>query len=204
MDKTLKSLKVVIVFNHPYEGSFCNAILQSVSKGLKEANHEIDLIHLDKDNFNPVMTAADLKAFRDKKPIDIKVIEYEKRIKAADHLILIFPIWWELMPALMKGFVDKVIFPGVAYDYTNSNNTLMKPLWTNIKSVTMITTMNTPNWLYWLLFGNAIKKAMMLGTFWKMGYKNRKWISFNQVKMVSQEKREKWLHSIENRFRGLK
>lgn len=197
-------MKVVIVFNHPYEGSFCNAILHSVSKGLKEADHEIDLIHLDKDNFNPVMTAEDLRAFRDKNPVDPKAIEYQKRIKSADHLILIFPIWWELMPALMKGFVDKVIFPGVAYDYTNSSNTLMKPLWINIKSVTMITTMNTPYWLYWLLFGNAIKKAMMLGTFWKMGYKNRKWISFNQVKMVSREKREKWLLNLENKYRKYK
>jgi NAD(P)H dehydrogenase (quinone) len=197
-------MKAVIIFNHPYEGSFCNAILNSVSKGLKEANYEMDLIHLDKETFNPAMTANDLKAFRDKKPVDLKVIEFDARIKNADHLIFIFPIWWELMPALMKGFVDKVIFPGVAYDYTNANNTLMKPLWKNIKTVTMITTMNTPNWLYWSLFGNAIKKAMMLGTFWKMGYKNRKWISFNQVKFVSREKREKWLARLENKFKELK
>ena len=112
-------MKAVIVFNHPYEGSFCNAILNAVSKGLKGANYEIDLIHLDKENFNPAMTANDLKAFRDKKPVDPKVIEYDSRIKNADHLIFIFPIWWELMPALMKGFVDKVIFPGVAYDYSD-------------------------------------------------------------------------------------
>lgn len=197
-------MKVIIVFNHPYEGSFCNAILETVSNGLKNANHEIDLIHLDKDHFDPVMTAEDLKAFRNQKPIDPQVIDYGRRIKNADHLVLIFPIWWELMPALMKGFVDKVIFPGVAYDYTNANNTLMKPLWTNIKGITMITTMNTPRWLYWLLFGNPIKKAMILGTFWKMGYKNRKWISFKQVKMVSRKKREFWLRSIEKQIFRMK
>ncbi|MBB3840041.1 putative NADPH-quinone reductase [Runella defluvii] len=196
-------MKVVIVFNHPYDGSFCNAILQAALKGLQRASHEIDLIHLDKDNFNPIMTSADLKAFRDKKPVDPKVIEYKERLEKADHLVFIFPIWWELMPALMKGFVDKVIFPGVMYDYTNAGNTLMQPLMPNIKSVTMITTMNTPKWLYWSLFGNAIKKAMMLGTFWKMGYKNRKWISFNQVKMVTQEKRQQWLSQIEHKFSSL-
>lgn len=193
-------MKVAIVFNHPYDGSYCNAILTSVTKGLQRGQHEIDLIHLDKDNFNPIMTSADLKAFRDKKPVDPKVIEYKERLEKADHLVFIFPIWWELMPALMKGFVDKVIFPGVMYDYKDASNTFMKPLMNNIKSVTMITTMNTPNWAYWLLFGNAIKKAMMLGTFWKMGYKNRKWISFNQVKMVTQEKRTKWLIDLENKF----
>lgn len=197
-------MKVVIVFNHPYEGSFCNAILQAVTNGLNKGSHQIDLIHLDKDKFNPVMTAGDLKGFRDKKPIDPKVIEYSDKIKNADHLVFIFPIWWELMPAMTKGFVDKVIFPGVAYDYTNKENTRMKPLWDNLKGVTMITTMNTPNWLYWLLFGNAIKKAMILGTFWKIGFKNRKWISFNQVKMVTQEKRQQWLSQIEHKFSSLK
>ncbi len=196
-------MKIAIVFNHPYEGSYCNAILSAVTKGLQNANHEIDLIHLDNDNFNPVMTSADLKAFKDKKPVDKKVMEYKLRLEQADHLIFIFPIWWELMPALTKGFIDKVIFPGVAYDYTNASNTLMKPLFTKLKAVTLITTMNTPGFLYRLLFGNAIKKAMLLGTFWKMGYKNRKWISFNQVKMVSQEKRTKWLTELENKFSKL-
>ena len=196
-------MKVAIVFNHPYDGSFCNAILQSVTAGLTKGGHEIDLIHLDKDQFDPVMKAEDLKAFRDKKATDPKVLEYSSRIANADHLIFIFPIWWELMPAMTKGFVDKVIFPGVAYDYTNAGNTRMKPLWSNLKGVTMITTMNTPNWLYWILFGNAIKKAMMMGTFWKIGFKNRKWISYNQVKSVSQAKREKWLTVLENNFAAL-
>lgn len=197
-------MKVVIIFNHPYDGSFCNAILKSVTNGLTRANHQIDLIHLDKDNFNPVMTEGDLKAFRDKNPIDTKVIEYNNKIKNADHLVFIFPIWWELMPAMTKGFVDKVIFPGVAYDYTNASNTRMKPLWENIKGVTMITTMNTPNYLYWLIFGNAIKKAMLLGTFWKIGFKNRKWISYNSVKMVSLDKRINWLTKLENKFASMK
>jgi putative NADPH-quinone reductase len=143
------------------------------------------------------MTAQDLKAFRDKKAIDPKVIEYKQRLEKADHVIFIFPIWWELMPAMMKGFIDKVIFPGVAYDYINGSNTRMKPLLTNIKGVTVITTMNTPKILYRIIFGNPIQKALMIGTFWKLGYKNRKWISFNMVKQVSIEKRKLWLSKLE-------
>jgi NAD(P)H dehydrogenase (quinone) len=197
-------MKVVIVFNHPYDGSYCNAILQAATAGLRKANHEIDVIHLDKDGFNPVMTSADLNAFRLQKAIDPQALAYNERIKDADHLVFVFPIWWELMPAMMKGFVDKVIFPGLAYTYKDTSNTYMKPLWTNVKGITIMTTMNTPNWAYWLLFGNAIKKALLLGTFWKTGYKNRKWISFNQVKMVSAEKRKNWLVDIEKRFENLK
>jgi putative NADPH-quinone reductase len=197
-------MKVVIVFNHPYDQSYCNAILNSVIIGLQKGNHEVDVIHLDKEGFNPVMTAADLKAFRDKKAIDPKVIEFGDRIKDAGHLIFIFPIWWELMPALTKGFIDKVIFPGVAYEYKTEANTTMKPLWTKINGVTMITTMNTPQIAYWGIFGNAIQRAVMRGTFWKTGFSNRKWIGFNMVKWASPEKRKKWLTKIETRFASLK
>jgi NAD(P)H dehydrogenase (quinone) len=192
-------MKVVIVFNHPYSGSYCNAILDSVMKGLQKANHEIDLIYLDKEGFNPVMTAEDLKAFRDREPIDPQVIAYKQRLEQADRLVFIFPIWWELMPALTKGFIDKVIFPGAAYDY-KSNGYGMFPLFKKIKGVTVITTMNTPRLLYRLIFGNAVKKALLTGTFWKTGYKNRKWIHLTGVKSASVEKRRKWLEQIEKRF----
>ncbi len=196
-------MNVVIVFNHPYEGSFCNAVLQAVTRGLRRGHHEVDVIHLDEDGFNPVMTAADLSAFRARAPSDPHVLAYQARLARADHLIFIFPIWWELMPALTKGFVDRVIFPGAAYDYANADNTRMRPRWARLKGVTVITTMNTPGWLYGLVFGNAIKKALVLGTFWKMGYRHVKWLSFNRVKAVPKAKRERWLLETERRFASL-
>ncbi len=94
------------------------------------------------------------------------------------------------MPALMKGFIDKVIFPGIAYQYKDTGLG-MYSLLDNLKGVTMITTMNTPpSFAYRLLFGNAIKKAMLLGTFWKIGVKNRKWINYAQVKPASDKKND--------------
>ena len=194
-------MKTIIVFNHPYQGSYCNALLNAATNGLQKAGHEIDLIHLDNDAFNPVMTAADLKGFRDGTPQDPQVINYRERIAEADHLVMLFPIWWELMPAMTKGFIDKVIFPGVAYDYENSGRfPKMIKRWNKLKSVTVITTMNTPSLVYRLMFGNAIKKAVFSGTFWKLGFKNRRWISYNMVKFVSDAKRTKWLDQLEKRF----
>ena len=197
-------MHVVIVFNHPYHGSYCNAVLQAVSAGLQKANHSVDLIHLDNECFNPVMTAQDLQGFINSTPVDPKVLEYRVRLSAADHLIFIFPIWWELMPAMMKGFIDKVIFPGVAYDYDKRGKyPKMVKKFTALNGITLVTTMNTPSFFYRLLFGNAIKKAFFTGTFWKMGYKNRKWISLNMVKFVKEEKRKKWLTDMEVRFGAL-
>lgn len=192
-------MRTVIVFNHPYEGSFGNAILNAVTKGLKGANHEIDLMHLDNDRFNPVMSKADLKGFVEHKPVDPQVIDYNERLEKADHLIFIFPIWWDLMPAMTKGFVDRVLTPGVVYDHHPRGFGLV-PLLKNLKGVTVITTMNKPKIMYSLLIGNLIRKAMIKSVFKTMGYKNLKWISYNMVKSVSQEKRVKWLTDIEIRF----
>ena len=150
------------------------------------------------------MTAQDLQGFINSAPVDPKVLEYRGRLSAANHLIFIFPIWWELMPAMMKGFIDKVIFPGVAYDYDKSGKyPKMVKKFTALNGITLVTTMNTPSFFYRLLFGNAIKKAFFTGTFWKMGYKNRKWISLNMVKFVKEEKRKKWLADMEVRFGAL-
>lgn len=83
-------MTTVIVFNHAYNGSYCNAILSSVTFGLQKANHEVDLIRLDKDGFNPIITTQDLKGFVNRKPVDPKVIDYKERIGKVDHFDLYF------------------------------------------------------------------------------------------------------------------
>jgi NAD(P)H dehydrogenase (quinone) len=192
-------MRTVIVFNHPYEGSYCNAILKAVTKGLQKASHEVDLMHLDNDGFNPAMSLSDLKAFVEHKPIDPQVIEYSERLKKADHVIFIFPIWWDIMPASTKGFIDRVLSPGVVYDHHPRGFGLV-PLLKNLRSITVITTMNKPKIIYSLLIGNLIRKVMLRSVFKTMGYKNLNWISFTSVKAVSQEKRVKWLNNLEYSF----
>lgn len=192
-------MRTVIVFNHPYDGSYCKAILESVTKGLEKSSHEFDLIHLDKDQFNPRMTSADLKAFVEHSAVDPQVLDYQERIKKADHLIFIFPIWWDIMPATTKGFIDRVLSPGIAYDHHPRGFGLV-PLLKNLKSISIITTMNKPAIMYSLLIGNLIRKVMVKSVFKTMGYKNVDWISFTSVKSVSQQKRGQWLNELENKF----
>ena len=200
-------MKTLIVFNHPYEGSYCNAVLESAMKGLEDSGQPCDLIHLDKDGFNPVMNAAELKAFAQArrmgtealKGLDQKTLEYAERLQQAEHLVLIFPVWWELMPALMKGFIDKLIFPAIAYGY--KDNGMMRTILTNLQRVTIISTMNTSGPIYRFIFGNALRGALILGTFRKIGCKNVKWISLTRVKGVTQKKRMNWLLDIREYFK---
>lgn len=192
-------MNTLIVFNHPYDQSFCTAILQSVAKGIQTAGQHVDIIHLNQDNFNPRMTAEDLKGFVEYQSIDPQVLNYQKRIEQAQHLVFIFPIWWDIMPAATKGFIDRVLSPGFAYDHHPRGFGLV-PLLDNLKSITVITTMNKPKWMYSLILGNLIRKVMIRSVFKSMGYKNIHWISFNSVKRVSHETRVRWLQRLENHF----
>lgn len=195
-------MKTLIIYNHPYEGSYNHAILESVVKGISRAQGKYEVIDLDKENFNPVMTSADLLGFVKHQAVDPIAISYAEKIKEADYLVFIFPIWWEMMPALTKGFIDKVIYPGLTYDY-KENGISMVSLLPKLKATTVITTMNTPKIMYKLTYGNALKKAFIKGTFKKSGMKNVNWISLNMVKMSKVEKRQKWLKNIEQKFANM-
>ena len=127
-------------------------------------------------------------------------MDMARRFNESDELILLFPIWWGLMPAQMKGFIDKVMTPGLLYKHVSEFKLkLISDTW---KKVTVITTMNTPNFLYRTVFGNAIHFALKYSTFMKLGVKSYRWINLGSVKLKSQSKREGDLHRVEKAFRS--
>lgn len=199
-------MRTLFVFNHPYDGSFCNALLDAALNGVSRCGSESDIIHLDKDGFNPAMSSNDLRAFRLARNnpdgvlmmLDNKVIDYKIRLEKAQHLVFIFPIWWMLMPALTKGFIDKVIFPGVAYGYTPKGD-MRSRLW-NLKRVTVITTMASSADYYATLIGDAVWKALFNGTFTAIGVNNCRWMNFDKINEVSRDKRSSWLSEVEDYF----
>jgi putative NADPH-quinone reductase len=202
-------MKVALVIAHPYEGSFCRALLAAAEEGLRAAGHEADVIDLDAAGFNPVMTKRELGQFvrgRDpaalqREALDPQAVAFAARLNDCDHLALLFPIWWELMPALMKGFIDKVIFPGLFYRYEGER--LVK-LSSRLKGVTMVTTMNTPSLLYRWVFGGAIRFAVLRGVFWKLGVGGRRWLSFAMVKTAPEARRKAWLERTRRHFEALR
>lgn len=187
-------MNVMVIFDHPWSGSYCNAVLQQVINGLKRAGHQCDLLELHKDGFEPIMSERELSLYSKGKYSDPKVGEYQSRIEKAEHLFFIFPIWWEVMPAYLKGFCDKVFLNNWAYE---KKGRMPKGKLTFIKGATVITTMGTPGFLYRLKYGNAIEKAFIAGTLKFCGIKKVKWINLPSVDRVKPEKREGWLTEIE-------
>ena len=97
-----------IIFAHPWHGSFNKSILNSVTETLDKKKDEYTVIDLNKDKFNPVMTEEELALYSQGKSIDPLVEKYQEILKKTDEIILIFPIWWSSMPAILKGFFDKI------------------------------------------------------------------------------------------------
>ncbi|MDR2084594.1 MAG: NAD(P)H-dependent oxidoreductase [Bacteroidales bacterium] len=129
-----------IIFAHPWHRSFNKAILDTVIEALSEEYTEYQIIDLHKDNFNPVLSEEELIIFNEGKYIDPLVKKYQDMILMSNDLIFIFPDWWSSMPAILKGFFDKVFLKGFAYD--DSNNS-WKPLLKIPKSM-VITTSGQP------------------------------------------------------------
>ncbi|MEK5413969.1 NAD(P)H-dependent oxidoreductase [Paenibacillus sp. FSL L8-0708] len=155
------------------------------------------------DGFDPVMSHEELTAWRQKRTPDPLVANYQQRLIAADHIVFIFPIWWEAMPALTKGFLDKVFAKGIVYEETKPGRPF-KCLLPNIKGVSLLTVMNTPNFFYRWIFGNPITKILFRGTFRKMGIrKNLRWYNYAGMSDRSLEERVKHLDKTEQRFARL-
>lgn len=192
---------VMIIYVHPWSGSYCNAILQRVVKGLTSAGHHCDLLDLYNDGFDPIMSEKDLSLYSTGKYSDPKVGEYQRRIEKADHLFFIFPVWWEVMPAYLKGFCDKVFLNNWAYEKTGL---MPKGKLTTIKGATVITTMGTPGILYRLKYGNPVKGAFIIGTLKFCGIKKVKWINLSRVSDVKPQTRIKWLKNIEDHSSSLR
>lgn len=106
----------LVVYAHPYDGSFNKGILDTALLALKESGFNVVVEDLIKDKFYPVESASDLAAHVGKGPAAQDVLAYQARLKAADYLVLIYPIWWGAMPAVVKGYFERVLTGGFAYD----------------------------------------------------------------------------------------
>ncbi|OBR65047.1 NAD(P)H dehydrogenase [Paenibacillus oryzae] len=112
-------MNVLVVYAHPNEGSFNEAILKTAVSALESKGHEVVVRDLYKLGFNPVLSSEDLAALHGGNvPSDIAA--EQEFIKKADLITFIYPIWWTGLPAIIKGYVDRAFSYGFAYQYNES------------------------------------------------------------------------------------
>lgn len=208
-------MRILLVLDHPYtmaaadnvphQRSFSAALAAAAMRGALRAGHEVDLIDLAADGFQPAMSRADLVAWRQAHAVDRLVLDYQRRLLQADHLILAFPVWWEAMPAATKGFLDRVLTKGVMFEEVpNAKGNPFRNLMTRLDGVTVLSVMTTPDKAYRWWYRDPLTKILFKGTFGKIGIKNLKWINFDRIADRTAEQREQMLQAAEARFAFLK
>lgn len=183
--------KVLVINGHPDKESFCYALAERYKKGADAAGAECKLVHLIDLKFNPILTFG----YRKISELEPDLLKMQQEITAADHLVFVYPNWWSTLPALLKGFIDRVFVPTFAFKYRPNS-----PFWDKLlkgKTARLIVTMDTPQWYYWLINKNAGHNAMKVGILEFSGIKPVKISSFAIIKSSNEKKRNKWLDDVE-------
>ena len=196
--------KNLIVFDHPYgieasenephNRSLCSAIYKSVREKLLARGEEVDVIDLIADGFDPVMNREDLISWRLGKPANAQVEDYQSRMKACNRLIFIFPMYWELMPASTKGFIDKVYAKDIMYQ-SGAGRFGMQTLVPDME-VVAITPMASPAALYSEHLGEPLVNAMRSSFCIKTEGKGFTWIPIDQVHAKTPEELQAAIEAI--------
>lgn len=136
-------MRVFYLYAHPLPESFHHAIREEVRAGLAEAGHEVDLCDLYAEGFDPVLSAAERRGYHDLPANRAPAEDYIRRIERAEALVLSFPTWSFGLPAILKGFFDRVFIPGVSFVLVDG---VARPNLTRIRRIAGISTYGRPWW----------------------------------------------------------
>ena len=188
-------MKTLIIYAHPYEKSFNHAILQETIRLLDEKGKEYHVIDLYADNFNPAFSAAELALYKEGQALDPLVKDYQQHLLASERLVFIFPVWWYDTPAIVKGFLDKVMLNPFAF---RESKTGLVPQLTHIRDALVITTSIAPTLLLRILFGNAIRGVLIKSTLRSVIGKGKgRWVNFGSINTSSLQKRQAFLQKLQ-------
>lgn len=157
--------RVHLLLAHPLPESFCAAIAERAEAALAAGGHQVDRLDLYREDFEPRLTPAERQAYYNP-PADLSAVApYVDRLRAADKLVLVFPQWWFNMPAILKGWFDRVFQPGIAFDHTPGYGQI-RPRLDNIDSVLAVTTLGSPWWAAELFMRNPVRRQIKSGIVW--------------------------------------
>jgi putative NADPH-quinone reductase len=130
--------RVLVVLAHPLADSFCAAAAGVAAGALARRNYDVDLVDLYREDFDPRLSAAERAAYHRPGYDTAAVGGYVARLRQADALVFAFPQWWFNMPAILKGFLDRVFVPGVAFDHAPDGGHLV-PRLTHVRALWAVT-----------------------------------------------------------------
>jgi len=185
---------VSVILAHPNKESFNHAIAATTAEALKQNGHDVNFHDLHEENFDPILP---FKEFPNDVHLPLEIEKHCKEISDADGIIIIHPNWWGQPPAILKGWVDRVIRPGVAYEFLEGDNGegiqngLLKA-----KSAIVFNTSNTEAEREKNIFGDPLETIWKNCIFDLCGVNNFYRKMFNIIVVSSEEQRKEWLKEV--------
>ena len=135
------AVTALVVFTHPKPDSFARELLEVTVGGLTTAGHTVTTVDLYRDNFDAALTAEEWRAYPTTRPM-IADERYAALVREADVIAFVFPMWWSGPPSMLRGFFDRVLAPGVAFDLADTGR--ISPGLRHVRRVAVVTAAEPP------------------------------------------------------------
>ena len=190
---TTMAKKILLILGHPSENSFCNALLDAYRKGAANAGATIQTIYLSKLHFD--VNLADGYKTGQAMQLEQDLATSQELIKWADHVVLAYPNWWGFMPAITKGFIDRLFLPGFAFKHRSGKLFPEKLL--KGKSIRLMVTMDTPKWWFYLIYRASQYQILKDIVFGYVGFNPIRFSTFGFIRKSTEKLRAHWLRKVE-------
>ncbi|GAB4403248.1 MAG: NAD(P)H-dependent oxidoreductase [Microscillaceae bacterium] len=183
--------KILLIEGHPNPESYCAALAQAYRQGAEKAGAEVRVLPLRDLDFDPHLSFG----YQKRKELEPDLEKAQAWIQWAEHLVWVYPTWWGVYPALMKGFIDRTFLPGFAFKYRKNS-----PWWDSFlkgKSARLIVTMDAPAWFFRWVYGRPGHNAMKKLTMEFCGVRPVRITSVDNVRLSKDTQRKKWLAKIQ-------
>ncbi|MEO8647172.1 NAD(P)H-dependent oxidoreductase [Pseudomonas sp.] len=179
--------RILVILGHPASNSFCGALAERYAQSAVRAGHEVRQLFLGTMDFDPVLR----EGYQLVQPLEADLRRAQADIVWAEHLTLVYPIWWGGIPALLKGFFDRVFLPGFAFKYREGKAFPDKLL--HGRSAHLLVTMDTPPWYYRWIYRMPGLHQVRKTTLAFCGIKPQRTLTFGPILGSSAGQRETWL-----------
>jgi len=192
-------MRFLVIYAHPVEDSFVSALHRCVTRTLADAGHEIDDCDLYREGFQPVLSREERLAYHNVGANTANATSHIERLLKCEGMVLVFPTWWYGMPAILKGYIDRVWLPGVAFEVVDGRT---KPLLHNITKFAVVTTYGSPWWLNKLM-DDPNRSLFMRGIRHLLARNARMlWLAQYGMDAVDPATLERFLRKVERRLRA--
>ena len=141
-------MRVLLIHCHPRAESFSAALRDTARQALEAAGHQVECRDLYAEGFSPALNSTEHRDYLDPASNPSDVADHVASLQRAEALLLIYPTWWYGLPAMLKGWFDRIWAPGIAFKLGDG---AIEPLLTNIQRIGVVTTYGSPLWLLWVI-----------------------------------------------------